>query len=461
MNRIPPRIDRLPPHSIEAEQGVLGCILLDPNENLGLAVQSLREGAETFYDLRHQTIYGTMLELSEGKQPIDLISLQQRLRDRKQIEAVGGISYLSGLINGVPSAANMRYYLSIIKEKSGCRKLIAACTGIVARLYEAEDQFEAVLAEAEETISRVRETSEEPEATMAERVADAQSEIESKMKTPGTLQGVPTGIDRLDRKTNGFKPGQFVILAARPSVGKSALAMQIAEYAAVHHGIPVGVFSLEMDSKELVVRMLCSRGHVRMSDVNSGGIETIHFNQLVHAGKELAQAPIHICDRCGLTLAELRHRARRMVYRHKVGMLIVDYLQLVRGNKNSARYDQVTEVSNEMKILAKDLAVPILALAQLNREIEKDKNRLPRLSDLRDSGAVEQDGDIILFLHPEGDEDAHGVQAVKLVVGKHRNGTKGWIDLRFNKPFTRFDQVTVERDDLPETDQQQQFYGQP
>lgn len=446
-----PGTDRLPPYSPEAERGVLGCILLSPNDALGECLRTLRPGHEAFYDLRHQAIYSTLVRMYDARQPIDLITIQQTLRDAGQLEAVGGLTYLNQLSDTVPSAANLSYYVDIVLEKHLLRRMLQTCTGVIGRVYECEGDVPALLDEVERDILRINEDRERSETKpIKELVHSAITTIEELHARQGMLSGLSTGFPDLDKMTTGMHKGEMIVIAARPSMGKTSLAMNIAEHVAIDLHLPVGVFSLEMTAESLVLRMMCSRAEVNLRDVREGFLAERDFPRLTQAAGQIAGAPLFIDDTSGLSILQLRARARRMWQQHQIKLLVIDYLQLVhsdtkRGKDN--RQQEVSEISAGIKALSKELEIPIIILAQLNREIEKDKSRKPKLSDLRESGAIEQDADLVGLLYKpssgDGDDesvprDEPGGVPVSLLIAKQRNGPTGDVGLTFLKRFTRF-----------------------
>jgi replicative DNA helicase len=446
----PSRVDRLPPHSIEAEQGVLGCVLLSPSESLGECVQKFKQGADVFYDLRHRTIYETLVEMYDQKEPIDLITIQQRLKDRQQLDAIGGLPYLMSLPDAVPSAANLDYYQTIIKDKFLLRKMIQTCTDVVGRVYEHEGEVDKLLDEVERDILRLGESRVESATdTMKDLVHKAITTIEQYHQRQGMLTGVGTGFVDLDKMTSGLHEGEMIVVAARPSMGKTSLAMNIAEHVAVDLRLPVGVFSLEMTASSLVLRMLCSRARVNLRNIRDGFLAERDFPKLTGAAGKLAGAPLFIDDSSGLSILQLRAKARRMHQQHGVKLFVIDYLQLLHSTARRAenRQQEIADISNGVKALAKELSVPVIVLSQLNREMEREKNREPRLSDLRESGAIEQDADLVAMLYDPGktDDDEgqktqdHDAKPIRLLIAKQRNGPTGAIDLTFIKSYTRFE----------------------
>ena len=458
--RVASSVDRLPPHSPEAEQGVLGCVLLSPNECLGECVAKIKAGSEVFYDLRHRAIYETLVTMYDRKEAIDLITLQQRLKDKQQLETVGGLAYLSSLPDAVPSAANLGYYLEIVLEKFLLRKMIATCTDVVGRVYDHEGEVDALLDEVERDILHISEARVEASTnTIKELVHRAISTIEDFHQRQGMLTGVGTGFVDLDKMTSGLHAGEMIVIAARPSMGKTSLAMNIAEHVAIDLKLPVGVFSLEMTAESLVLRMLCSRARVNLRNIREGFIAERDFPKLTGAAGKLANAPLFIDDSSALSILQLRAKARRMFQQYGVKLFVVDYLQLLHSTARRAenRQQEIADISNGIKALAKELRVPVLVLSQLNRELEKDKNRKPRLSDLRESGAIEQDADVVgLLYRPSGGDDDDGgadqdALPVNLLIAKQRNGPTGDINLTFLKAYTRFESAAkISGDDVPD-----------
>src|SRR5579859_7145188 len=455
-----PKVDRLPPHSTEAEQGVLGCLLLSPNECIGECVEKFKAGPEVFYDLRHQTIYETVVEMYDTREAIDIITLQQRLKDKQRLEEVGGIAYLNLLPDAVPSAANLSYYLDIVFDKHILRKMIQACTEAAGRVYDHEGEVDALLDEVERDILRISESRVGTDSSrIKELVTKAIGLIEDYHKRQGMLTGVGTGFADFDKMTSGLHGGEMVVLAARPSMGKTSLAMNIAEYAAIEQKLPVGVFSLEMTSDSLVMRMLCSQARVNLRNVREGFLAERDFPKLTGAAGRLAGAPLFIDDTSGMSILQLRAKARRMWQQYGIKLFVIDYLQLLHSTARRAenRQQEIADISNGIKSLAKELDVPVIVLSQLNRELEKDKDRKPRLSDLRESGAIEQDADLVCLLYkPNRDTEENGAgeeqdaTPVNLLIAKQRNGPTGDVHLTFLKSYTRFESAAkVSDEDVP------------
>lgn len=456
----PAVLDRLPPHSIEAEQGVLGSVLLAPNECMGECIERFKAGAEVFYDLKHRTIYDALAQMYDHKEAIDLITLQQWLRDRQLLESVGGYAYLSSLPDMTPSAANLAYYQGIVAEKHVMRRLLRTCTEAVGRVHEHEGDVDSLLDEVERDVLRISEDrSETTIRPIKELVHNAINTIEQFHQRQGMLSGIGTGFTDLDKMTSGLHPGEMIVVAARPSMGKTSLAMNIAENVAIEQKLPVGVFSLEMTSESLILRMLCSRSRVNLRSIRDGFLAERDFPKLTSSAGKLANAPLFIDDTSGLSVLQMRARARRMWQQHGIKLFVIDYLQLLHSTARRAenRQQEIADISNGIKSLAKELMVPVIVLSQLNRELEKDKNRKPRLSDLRESGAIEQDADLVALLYKptnSGDDDEgapdQDALPVNLLIAKQRNGPTGDVNLTFIRSYTRFESAAkISSDDIP------------
>jgi len=459
----PGSVDRLPPHSIEAEQGVLGCILLAPNEGLGVSIEKFKRGSEVFYDGRHQMLFDALVEMYDGKEPIDVHTVQEKLKGKGQLEAIGGITYLSSLPDCVPSAANLGYYIEIVRDKHVLRRMIQTCTEAVARVYEQEGEVDALLDEVERDVLGISEERvEQSGRSMKELVHKAINTIEDYHQRQGMLTGLGTGFMDFDKMTSGLHGGEMIVIAARPSMGKTSLAMNIVEHVTLEEKQPVGVFSLEMTSESLVLRMLCSRARVNLRNIRDGFLAERDFPKLTGAAGKMAGAPLYIDDSAGLSILQLRAKARRMHQQYGVKLIVIDYLQLLHAQSTRIenRQQEIAQISNGIKALAKELSVPVIVLSQLNRELEKDKSRKPRLSDLRESGAIEQDADLVALLYkPEAEKDDedgaaagtdHDVLPVNLLIAKQRNGPTGDVHLTFFKSFTRFENAAkVSAEDVP------------
>src|SRR6266542_1314688 len=440
-------IHRTPPHSVDAEQGVLGSMLISPREAIAECVEKIND--QYFYVPAHQTIYNVLVDLWNAGQAIDLITFTQVLRDRNLLDAVGGAAFVTTLFTFVPTAANVQYYLDIVRDKHILREIIAAATESVRRAYEEQDEVNNVLDEVEQRIFAVGEDRFKGQMlSMKEQVMSTLESIEKLFENKGAITGVSTGFRDLDRLTSGLHSSEMIVIAARPSMGKTALAMNIAEHAAIQLKLPVAIFSLEMSAQQLVQRMLCSRSRVNLAKTRDGFLAEADFPKLTNAASKLAEAKIFIDDSASLSILELRAKARRLKAQQDVQLIIVDYLQLLRSTSRRAqdnRQLEISEISAGLKGLAKELKIPIIVVAQLNRQPEQRSGGKPRLSDLRESGSIEQDADLVgLLVRPEiyeEDEEARAEKAgeAEFIIAKQRNGPVGEIPLTFLKEFTRFE----------------------
>jgi len=396
----------------------------------------------------------------DAREQIDSLTVQQRLRDRGLLEGCGGVVYVAGLPDAVPSAANLAYYADIVREKYLLRRMIQTCTAAVGRIYEQQDEVDALLDEVERDVLQLSEERVESNTrNVKELVKHAITTIEEFHQRQGMLTGLSTGYQDFDRLTTGLHGGEMIVIAARPSVGKTSLAMNIAEHVAVDLRLPVGVFSLEMTAESLILRMLCSRARVNLRSIREGFLAERDFPRLTGTAGRLASAPLYIEDASSLSVLQLRAKARRMHLQYGVRLFVIDYLQLMHSTARRAenRQQEIADISSGVKALAKELQVPVIVLSQLNREVEKERNRKPRLSDLRESGAIEQDADLVALLYrvsQDEDESGAGVDQdaipVKLYIAKQRNGPVGEVDLTFLKGFTRFESAAkVSAEDVP------------
>jgi len=438
-------VDRVLPNSLEAEMGLLGSMLLVPDPVLGESVARIGTESDHFYQHAHKIIYDQLFQMHQRNEPVDPVTLTQRLKDGNKLDEVGGPIYVTNLFTSVPTAGNSEYYLRIVREKYLLRKLIEASTEMVGRCYEEQENVEQLLDEAERKVFAICDKGVADEAkSVREFIPRAFETIEKWFNSKGALSGLSSGFRDYDRKTNGLHAGEMTILAARPGVGKTALALNIAEHVGIEQKKPVGVFSLEMSAESLVIRMLCARARVDGDKLRSGFLPQQWFPILTNAASELIKAPIFIDDSANLSILHLRARARRMKAKLDVGLFIVDYLQLVtddveKARDNSSRQAEVASVSRQLKALAKELSVPIIVLCQLNREIEKrGENARPRLADLRESGSIEQDADVVAFLVRKEDDDGRPSGDADLVIAKQRNGPTGDVKLVFKGEYTRF-----------------------
>ncbi|RQW85839.1 MAG: replicative DNA helicase [Geobacter sp.] len=438
---------KLPPQSIEAEMSILGGILLD-NEAINRVLDILVP--EDFYRESHRKIMRAMIELNEHREPCDLITLTTILKKRGEIEEVGGAPYLTTLVDYVPTAANIAYYSKIVKEKAISRNLITAATEIVTDGFDDQADIDELLDKAQKAIFQISENRiNTPYFALNLILKDAIKYIGELYEKKESVTGVPTGFIDLDQKTAGFQRGDLIIIAGRPSMGKTAFALNIAQYAAVHAqpSYPVVVFSLEMSKEQLVTRLLCSEARVDASRLRTGHLVEGDWDKIMRGADKLFEAKIFIDDTPAISVMEMRAKARRLKAEHGIGMIVVDYLQLMRGGSSpESRQQEISEISRSLKALAKELSVPVVALSQLNRGLESRTDKRPIMSDLRESGAIEQDADIIMFVYRDevyNKENPDVKGRAEIIIGKQRNGPIGTVDLTFLGEFTRFENCAV------------------
>lgn len=445
------------PHSLEAEESVLGAILLD-NMTVNICLERIR--ATDFYRGAHQMIFEAMTALTDKRDPIDAVTLSTELKSMGALDKVGGIEILSRLASQVPNAANVPYYCRVIREMSIRRRLIHEATDLITDSYSLEGEFEEFLDSAEQRILGVSDFRINPSF---HRVGDVVHEsiklVEKLHEKKELVTGIPCGLEKLDRMTAGFQPSDLIIVAARPSMGKTALVLGFSQYVGIYHKKPVAFFSLEMSKEQLVLRMLCGEARVSNTNVRTGHLGERDFPRLVHAAGRIAEAPIFIDDTPAVTITEIRAKARRLHREHPLGLLCVDYLQLVRSPAYSqAREQEISDISRSLKALAKELNIPVIALSQLNRSVESRTDKRPMMSDLRESGAIEQDADIIMFIYRDevyNKETTVDKGVAELIISKQRSGPTGAVRVAFSPEFTRFDNLE-ESDlafDLPATSQ--------
>lgn len=441
---------RLPPQSLEAEVSALGGVLLE-NEALNRALEVVNEG--DFYREAHRQIFSALLHLYERNEPADLITLSEVLKKRGALEEVGGIEYLNFLVNSVPTAANIAYYAKIIKEKSILRKLINRATEIINLGFGDAGDVDESLDRAERLIFEISEDRVRPSFFPIKDIIKASFKtIENLYEKKQLITGVPTGFTKLDDLTSGLQPSDLIIVAGRPSMGKTALALNITQHAAIEDGIPSAIFSLEMSKEQLALRLLCSEAKVDAHRLRGGFLSETDWPKLTRAAGSLSEAPIFIDDTPGLTVLEMRAKSRRLKAEHNLGLVVVDYLQLMRGRANSeTREQEISDISRSLKALAKELRLPVIALSQLNRKVEDRGDRRPQLADLRESGAIEQDADVIIFLYRDevynrSEDNPHKGKA-EIIVGKQRNGPTDKFELAFLDKYTCFENLSPIQED--------------
>ncbi|KRN32123.1 replicative DNA helicase [Liquorilactobacillus mali] len=449
-------IDHLPPQNVGAEQAVLGAVFLR-SEALIEAMEYLQP--EDFYKRAHQIIFQAMIDLNNQDEVIDVITINNYLTSNQQVDDVGGVAYIAELAAAVPTAANVAYYAKIVEEKALLRRLIATATNIVTQTYSQDDDVPSLLDDAER---QIMEVSERRNRTGFKPINDVlnstMEEIDRLYQQDEEVTGLPTGYPDLDKMTAGLQPDNLIILAARPAVGKTAFALNIAQNIGTKTDSTVAIFSLEMSAESLVNRMLCAEGSINANHLRTGQLEDDEWQKLVVAMGSLSQASIYIDDTPGIKMAEIRAKCRRLAKeKGDLGLIVVDYLQLIEGSNKESRQQEVSEISRQLKKLAKELSVPIIALSQLSRGVEQRQDKRPVLSDIRESGSIEQDADIVAFLYrddyyersdSDGDEDekrdeaAQDVGEVEVIIEKNRSGARGTVKLLFVKSYNKFSSVS-------------------
>jgi replicative DNA helicase len=432
------------PHNLEAEQSVLGGILLNPKDALNRVLEILRP--DDFYAPAHQEIFNAILQLEETGNPIDIITLEEQLRRSDKLARIGGVERLADLASKVPSAENIGYHARIVRDKATLRQLIRTTSEIAATGYSDQTEVEEFLDLAEQQIFELAQRTTHSSYVHVKKVLlDAFKSIEQRYARKEAITGVPTGFADFDAMTAGLQRSDLIIVAARPSVGKTALCLNIAQNTALHYNVPVLVFTLEMSKEAIIERMLCSEARIDSSKLRGGFLDQNDWMNLTQAAGRVSEAPIYVDDSAAPTVLEIRAKARRFRADHSIfsdpdqmGLIIVDYLQLVRSHKNlESREREVAEVSRGLKALAKELRLPVIALSQLRRAVEDRKDQRPQLSDLRESGAIEQDADVIAFIHRSKEQLDQGT--AELIIGKQRNGPTGAVELVFLAKYTRFE----------------------
>jgi replicative DNA helicase len=440
-----PMVAKIPPQSVEAEASLLSAVLID-NSVLNEVVEILRP--QDFYKTAHQKIFSAMIELFEKSEPVDLVTLTNFFKDQEQLDNIGGAVYLAELINEIPLAINAAHYAKIIHDKATLRDLIERGYAIIKRCWSDQSQVDEVVDFAESCIFKISERKIRPSFhRVKDLVCSSFDVIESRRKNEGRTAGVSTGFFKLDKLTSGFQKSELIILAARPSMGKTAFALNIARNAAVECQIPVAFFSLEMSKEQLVMRLLCSEARIDSIQLRDGSISKLDWDRLKNAGSTLYEAPIFIDDSYNNSVLSIRAKSRRLKMENGLGLVIIDYLQLIKVMRTSERRDlDVSEISRSLKGLAKEIAIPVVALSQLNRQSERRDDKRPRLSDLRESGALEQDADVVAFIHRENAFKKKGELSfdqgtAELIIAKQRNGPTDSIHLTFLDAYARFENL--------------------
>ncbi len=441
--------DLTPPQNIEAENSVLGAVMLDQD-----AITKIADtvNAQDFYVEKNRHIFEVMLELYEKREPIDILSLSNRLENKGVLKDVGGSTYLTSLINSVPSAANILHYAKIVREKATLRRLIQTGQKIVEFGYLEEEDLEKLLDKAEQELFSVSQKYLKQNFIPIQNIlTEAFDRIDELHKQKGKLRGLPTGFTDLDNVLAGLQNSDLIILAARPSMGKTSLALDIARQAATQTKTPVGIFSLEMSKEQLVDRLLCAEAGVDLWKMRTGKVKEDEFPRIGEAMGILAEAPIFLDDSATSNIMEIRTKARRLQMEHKVGLLIIDYLQLMEGRTSDNRVQEVSEISRNLKAIARELNIPVLALSQLSRAVESRSPAIPQLSDLRESGSIEQDADVVMFIYREAmyKRETERANIADIFIKKHRNGPTGQLELYFNENQASFKNLDKQHNELP------------
>lgn len=439
-------LDRIPPQNIEAEQAVLGAMLIE-REAISKVVEMLRP--EDCYREAHRLIYNAMLELFNKNDAVDMVTVIEFLRKADKLEGAGGISYITSLANSVPTAANVLYHAKIVEEKALLRQLINAATNIASSGYEASEEVESILDTAEKTILAVSSRKSGGDFTPIKSIIfDAFSKIESLYASKGSITGLSTGFKDLDKLTSGLQPSDLILIAARPSMGKTAFVLNIAQHIGVKEKQAVALFSLEMSKEQLVQRMLCAESTIDSQRLRIGQLEDGDWKKLIDGADRLSSAPIFIDDTSGITVMEMRSKCRRLKIEHDLKLIIIDYLQLMQGSSKKGgsenRQQEISEISRALKGLAREIGVPVIALSQLSRSVESRQVKKPMLSDLRESGSLEQDADIVAFLYRDDyyNPDSEQKNITEVIIAKHRNGPVDTVQLFFHKQFTKFSDLS-------------------
>ena len=433
---------KIPPQNIEAEMSLLGSILLDSESLVNIA--DIVE-AEDFYENRHEHVYRAIMQQYEKRRPIDVLTVSNRLRDESVLEQAGGSSYLTELVNGVPTAAHAAHYAEIVAHKYTLRRLIGAAEDITRFGFDEATPMHEVLENAERRLFSVYQRSLKQDIISLESIlADSFDRLDELHKDKGQIRGVPTGFTDLDNTLAGLQKSDLIILAARPSMGKTSLAMNITQNIAVQQKVPVLFFSLEMSKEQLVDRLLAAEADIDAWALRTGKLRDEDFERLGHAMGSLSEAPIYIDDTPSITALEMRTKARREAQKHPLGLIVVDYLQLMSsGSGTDNRVQEISEISRGLKALGRELNVPVLALSQLSRSVESRTPQIPQLSDLRESGSIEQDADVVLFIYREDyyNPETERQNLADILIKKHRNGPTGTVEMYFNKERVQFQTI--------------------
>ncbi|MBN2467379.1 MAG: replicative DNA helicase [Deltaproteobacteria bacterium] len=441
---------KIPPQNLEAEQAVLGAILLE-NDVLNQVIEVL--DSSDFYRESHRKIFISLIDLYNKNEPCDLITLTDTLTQKKQLDEIGGTPYLASLVDNIPTAANAVHYAKIVRERSILRKIISTATEIITRGYENEKDINEILDFAEAGIFSISEYQIKPSFyPLREVIKSSFVAIEKLYEKRELITGTPSGFDDLDHYTSGFQSSDLIIIAGRPSMGKTAFALNIAQYVAVEKNLPVAIFSLEMSKEQIATRMLCAEARIDAHKLRGGFLSENDWPKLTRAAGALSDAPIFIDDTAGISTLEMRAKTRRLRKDQELGLVIVDYLQLMQEKERTdSREQEISAISRSLKALAKELHIPVIALSQLNRKVEDRHDKRPQLADLRESGAIEQDADVILFIYRDevyNKEDAEKKGLAEIIIGKQRNGPIGRVQLTFIEKYTKFESFEYRREEI-------------
>lgn len=433
-------LGKIPPHDVEAEQAVIGSMLTD-KDAISSAIEVLKP--EDFYREDNKVIYEAILNLYNRAEPVDIITLKIELQSMKQLEAIGGLEYIAQLPDKVPTTANVEQYIKIVEEKSALRALIKTANDLISLGYDQTQEVEEILDTAEKRIFDVIQNRNQKGYTAIKDIlVDSFTQLEQLYNQKQHITGTPTGFADLDYITAGLHPSDLIIVAARPAMGKSAFALNIATNAAVRANTPVAIFSLEMSKEQMTNRILCSEAMVDSNKVRTGKIEDDDWTKLAEASGALSTSQIFIDDTPGISVMEIRAKCRKLKLEKNIGLVVIDYIQLVQGSskRNSSREQEISEISRSLKILAKEIGVPVIALSQLSRSVEQRPDHRPMLSDLRESGAIEQDADIVMFLYRDDyyNEDSEKKNMAEVILAKHRSGSTGTVELAWLGSYTKF-----------------------
>jgi len=438
---------RVMPHNIEAEQSVIGSMLID-KAAIAQAAEALK--GDDFYKDGHKVLFSSIVDLFMKDIPVDMVTLIEVLRSSGKLEAAGGITYITEICNSVPSTANLQSYIKIVADKSMLRKLIRSSTEIMEKSYNSQDNVDLVIDQAQKKMFDIAEKKNssdfEPISSVLER---GFIEIERLFNNKGAVTGVPTGFPELDAKTSGLQKGDMILIAARPSMGKTTFALNLAENAALRGGKSVAIFSLEMPKAQLSYKLLCSEANVDMLKLRTGNLDDKDWENIARASGPLAAAKIFIDDTAGVTVMEMRSKCRRLKMEHGIDLIVIDYLQLMSGSNSESRQQEVSEISRSIKAIAKEMECPVIALSQLSRAVEQRADHRPMLSDLRESGSIEQDADVVMFLYRDEyyNKETEDKNVAECIIAKQRNGPTGTVKLAWLGQFSKFGRLDVVHQD--------------